>query len=186
MINHLLDVHHMNIEVDNEDYRDYLHASPDSGTPLNSAVHRKNMPSLLVLLERGADSNKAIWQSINRVIGTPWLPAVGPLLDAGADPDDAFEYAVENLNFGAARICLAKGANPTIALRAQQAKAAEKASGSWEDPPFYESVDGDGGDSDGDDGVDATQRQEMRELVRVASDRWMGAQSELMGFPPDC
>jgi hypothetical protein len=41
MIFHLLDVHHMPIEANNEDLRDYFHASGDSGMPLNCAVHRK-------------------------------------------------------------------------------------------------------------------------------------------------
>jgi hypothetical protein len=182
MMNHLLDVHHMNIEADIEDFRDYFHASADTGTPLNAAVHRQNMPALLVLLERGADPNKAIWQSISRVIVTPWLPAVGPLLDAGADPTDAFEDAVDHMNFGAARICLAKGANPTGALRAQQTKVAEKASGAW-DREWYEYVEGDGGDSEGDDEEVAVKREGMRRFVREAGGAWMGAQSELMGFP---
>jgi hypothetical protein len=182
MIVHLLDVHHMDIEADNEDFRDYFHASPDSGTPLINAVYRQNMPALLALLERGANPKQAIYQSIHHLPGPKsWLPAVGPLLDAGANPDWAFEHAVDNLNFGAARLCLAKGANPTGPLRAMQAKAKEKASGSW-DRPWYEPVEGDGGDSEDDDGVKAAGRQEMRNLVQVASDRWMGAQSELLGF----
>jgi hypothetical protein len=184
MIKHLLDVHHMNIEADIEDFRDYFHASADTGTPLNAAVHRQNMPSLLALLKRGADPNKAIWQSISRVIVTPWLPAVGPLLDAGADPTDAFEDAVDHTNFAAAQVCLEKGANPTGALRAQQAKTAEKASGAW-DRASYECVEGDGGDSDGDDEDVAVNREGMRKSVREAGNAWLGAQSELMGFPSD-
>jgi hypothetical protein len=184
MIVHLLDVHHMNIEVDNEDFRDYFHAAYDSGTPLSCAVYRQNMPALLSLLKRGANPEKAIYRSIYHGLGghsKGWPPAVGPLLDAGANPDWAFDYAVDNLKFSAARLCLTKGANPTGALRAQQAKAAEKASGSW-DRPWYESVEGDGGDSEDDDGVKAAERREMGNLVQVASDRWMGAQSELLGF----
>jgi hypothetical protein len=187
MITHLIDVHHMNIEADNEDYRDHFHAAGDSGTPLSNAVYRQNMPALLALLERGASPRQATYHSIHHLFGPKsWLPAVGPLLDAGADSDWAFAHAVDNLNFAAAKVCLAKGANPTGALRAQQAKAAEKASGSW-DREWYDCVEGDGGDSeDDDDDVDAARRQEMRKFVREASDRWMSAQSELMGFPSDC
>jgi hypothetical protein len=181
MIKHLLDVHHMNIEADIEDFRDYFHASADTGTPLNAAVHRQNMPALLALLDRGADSNKAIWQSISRVIVTPWLPAVSPLLDAGADPTDAFEDAVDHLNFAAAKVCLEKGANPTGALRAQQAKAAKKASGAW-DREWYEYVEGNGGDSEGDDEEVSVKREGMRRVIREAGDARMGRRVSLWGF----
>jgi hypothetical protein len=177
MINHLLDVHHMNIEADNYDVRESIHSARDSGTPLNSAVWHQNLPAVLALLKRGANPVRAIHQSIST-----WLLALGPLLDAGADPDNAFACAVDSLDFEAARLCLAKGANPTRVLRTQQAKAAKKAEGTFDRD--HDEVAGDGGDSGDDDrsGV-ADQREDMRELVRAASDRWMGAQSELMGFP---
>jgi hypothetical protein len=182
MMKHLLDVHHVNIEADNEDLRDYFHAAYDSGTPLNCAVYHENLPALLTLLERGANPETAIHQAIGGVFTHPWLPAVGPLLDAGANPHYAFDDAVDHMNFAAAKVCLAKGANPTGALRAQQAKTAEKASGSW-DREWYEYVEGDGGDSEGDDEDVAARREGMRKFVREAGDAWMGAQSELMGFP---
>lgn len=180
MINHLLDVHHMNIEADNYDVRESIHSARDSGTPLNSAVYHRNLPAVLTLLKRGADPERAIYQSI----GT-WLPALGPLLEVGADPDDAFARAVRMLNFDAARLCLENGANPTRVLRVQQDKAARKAAGTFE--RYDDEGAGDEGDSGEDERRDdADQREEMKELVRVASDRWMGAQSELMGFPSNC
>jgi hypothetical protein len=180
MINHLLDAHHMDIEADNYDVRESIHSARDGGTPLNSAVYYRNLPAMLTLLKRGADPERAIYQSI----GT-WLTALGPLLDAGADPDDAFARAVDRLKFKAVRLCLEKGANPTRVLRAQQAKAAKKAEGTFNRD--HDEVAGDGGDSGDDDRRGFSEhREEMRELVRVASDRWMGAQSELMGFPSNC
>jgi hypothetical protein len=89
------------------------------------------------------------------------------------------------LKFKAARLCLEKGANPTRVLRAQQAKAAKKAAGTFK--RYDDEVARDGGDSGDDDRRGfSDHREEMRELVRVASDRWIGAQSELMGFPSNC
>ncbi|KAM0710084.1 hypothetical protein Q7P35_002446 [Cladosporium inversicolor] len=43
MIEHLLDVHHMNIEANNRDLRKFIHASGDSGTPLVYAVYYQNL-----------------------------------------------------------------------------------------------------------------------------------------------
>ena len=181
MINHLLDVHHMDIEFFNGRFREDINLPRDSGKPLNSAVYHRNLPAVLTLLKRGADPENAITASGDGC-AFPWLPAVGPLLDAGADPDRAFARAVDQLNFEAARLCLEKGANPTRVLRVQQAKAVKKAAGTFK--RIDDEVAGDGGYSGDDErrGI-ADRREEMRELVRAASDRWMGAQSELMGFP---
>jgi hypothetical protein len=184
MINHLLDAHHMDIEFFNGRFREDINLPRDSGTPLNSAVYHRNLPAVLTLLKRGADPETAITASGDGC-AFPWLPAVGPLLDAGAELDRAFARAVDQLNFEAARLCLEKGANPTRVLRVQQAKAVKKAEGTFK--RIDDEVAGDGGYSGDDErrGV-ADRREEMRELVRKASDRWMGAQSELMGFPSIC
>lgn len=157
----------MQIEANNEDLRDFYHASGDSGTPLNCAVYYQNLPAAQILLERGANPKKAVRQSIQDVITEPWLPVLGPLLDAGADPNHAFEVAVDNLNFEAANVCLEKGADPTRVLRTQQFKSDKKASGSFdrESDKAY----GDGGKSSDDDEELAAKRKAMREYVSSAS-----------------
>lgn len=167
MIHHLLDVHHMQIEADNEELRDFFHFAGDSGTQLNCAVFYQNLPALLTLLDRGANASRAVYRSMDNVLIEAWLPALGPLLDAGADPNNAFEYAVDHLNFEAAKLCLQKGADPTRVLRKQQVKAAKKASGSFDRQ--LDEVHGDGGYSSDDDVDLAVQRKAMRCLVSSAS-----------------
>ena len=122
----------MNIEANNEDLRDFFHASGDTGTPLNCAVYYQNPPAVRILLQRGADPEVAINRTIRDCITEPWLPALGPLLDAGANPDWAFEVAVDVMNFEAAKICLEKGADPTLVLRKQLRKAEKKAPGCFD------------------------------------------------------
>lgn len=65
MIDHLLKVHKMDIEANNDDFRDYIHLAHDRGTPLNSAVYRHNVSAITKLLQRGADPEKAVHQVIN-------------------------------------------------------------------------------------------------------------------------
>jgi len=166
MINHLLDMHHMQIEANNEDLRDFFHAAGDSGTPLNSAVYHQNLPAVLTLLARGANPDKAVYQTIDYTL-KDLLPALGPLLDAGADANKSFEHAVDRLNFEAAKISLEKGADPTRALRMQRAKAAKKATHSFDRDRDEEH--GDGGDSTDDDEDLAAQRKKMRKLVSSAN-----------------
>jgi hypothetical protein len=171
MINHLLDIYHMPIEANNEDLREYFHASGDSGTPLNCAIHRKNIPAIQMLLDRGANPEKAIDQTIDGLFTESWVPALSLLLDAGADSNYAFEHAVDRLNFEAAKMCLQKGADPTRVLRKQQFKADKKASGSFDRE--RDEDDGDGGYSSEDSEEVANERKAMRELVRSACDSWM-------------
>lgn len=119
MIDYFLDVHHMDIEANNEDLRNFFHAAGDSGTPLKCAVFYNNLAAVTRLLERGADPRKTLFSAIDNSPVSPWLPAIAPLLQAGGDPNDAFAYAVDNLNFEAAKICLDKGADPAKVLRIQ-------------------------------------------------------------------
>lgn len=170
MIEHLLDVHHMDIEANNEDLRDYFHASGDSGSPLNCAAYYQNLSAVQTLLRRGAIAERAIYQTIKKVLTQPWLPALGPLLDAGADPDHAFAVAVDDLNFEAAKICLEKGADPTLVLRKQRRKADLKAAGCFDRP--RDEDEGDGGNSTDDDDEDVQlvgERRAMREFVSLAA-----------------
>lgn len=167
MIEHLLDAHHMDIEANNQDLRKFIHASGDSGTPLICAVYYQNLPAVRILLQRGADPERAIRRTINDFLTQPWLPALGPLLDTGANPDHAFEVAVDTLNFEAAKICLEKGANPALVLRKQQRKADLKAAGCFDRQ--RDEDEGDGGDSSGDDTRCASERRAMREFVSSAA-----------------
>ena len=149
MIEHLLDVHHMDIEANNQDLRKFIHASGDSGSPLVCAVYYRNLHAVRILLQRGANPEKAIRRTINSFLTQPWLPALGPLLDAGADPDHALGVAVDTLNFEAAKICIEKGAHPTLVLRKQRRKADLKAAGCFDRQ--RDEDEGDGGDSTEDD-----------------------------------
>jgi hypothetical protein len=167
MIEHLLDVYNMNIEANNEDLRDFFHASGDSGTPLNCAVYYQNLPALQILLQRGANPEVAVNRTIRDVITESWLPALSPLLDAGANPDWASEAAVDSMNFEAAKMCLEKGADPTLVLRKQLRKAEKKAAGCFDRQVDWD--DGDGGNSTDDDEERAMERKGMREFVRSAA-----------------
>lgn len=167
MVDHLLDVHNMDIEANNEDLRDFFHAAGDSGTPLNCAVYYHNLPAVKKLLDRGSDPEKAVDQAITNNISEPWLPALGPLLDAGAQASIAFGLAVRYLNVEAAELCLQKGADPTRTLQRQEARAAKRAAGN-----FVRSVDAKNESaiySSEDDDERATRREEMRDLVRSAA-----------------
>jgi hypothetical protein len=131
MIDHLLDKHHINIEADNDDMRDKIDFSRDSGTPLNCAVYYRNLAAVKHLLKRGAKPSDAADQAAGRRWERkpfePFLPALGPLFDAGADPDDALEVAVYTDKIEAARICLKAGADPRNIISSQEARAARLA-----------------------------------------------------------
>ncbi|KAK6438004.1 hypothetical protein LTR95_005792 [Oleoguttula sp. CCFEE 5521] len=152
MIDHLIDVHHMDVNFDNESLRDYFHASPDSGGPLHAAVYHKNLVAAEHLLKCGADPEGVErYQDANGFKGTyrccvmhlaidgdcsitcPYLPAVGPLLDAGANIDHAFIYAVERNMVGAATACLDRGVDPTAALKEVDDREARRLAGTPED-----------------------------------------------------
>lgn len=121
MIDHLLDKYHMDIEFDNEELRDNFQPVGDSGTPLNSAVNHHNLAAMHKLLARGADPEFAIRGAIGDFTSSEgYLPALCPLLDAGADLARAFDWAVKWGNIEAARICLERGVDPTDALEKQR------------------------------------------------------------------
>jgi hypothetical protein len=119
MIDHLLDHYHMDIEADNEDLRDIIQALPDSGSPLICAVYHENIAAVQKLLDKGADVKGprfVVAQAIGTLFFDGFIPALGPLLDAGADVDQAFRYAVFRNNVNAARICFERGADSTRTL----------------------------------------------------------------------
>lgn len=167
MIDHLLEVHNMDIEADNEKLRDFFHAAGDSGTPLKCAVYYQNLPAVRKLLERGANPEKAVYTTIDSVISAPWVPALEPLLDAGASADDALEHAVDHLNFEAARICVAKGADATMVLGKQHSRIARIQAGTFD----YErdAEPGAQGYWSEDDEETAGERRDMRAFLKSAS-----------------
>ena len=130
MIDHLLDKHHMDIEAHSKVLRPMIHFPGDYGTPLVCAVWHENLAAVQHLLTRGANPEPAIVLAIGR--GTApdgWLPAVGPLLEAGADPVWALEHAVNRKNLDAAKLCVAYGADPSVMHEKLQLRARRKAAG---------------------------------------------------------
>lgn len=97
--------------------------------------------------------------------------ALGVLLDAGADPNCAFENAVERFKLEAAGDCLEKGADPTVVLRQHQARAASRAAGTfvreWEEAC----------PSSDDDEQSTVKRKEMKEFVRSACEDFVRKKS---------
>lgn len=142
MIDHLLDVHRMDIEADNKVFRNRPGFSPDSGTPLNCALYYRNIPAVNHLLKRGANPERAVSQAVGRNYWQrEFLPALGPLIDAGANPHDALELAATVDDIEAAAICLSRGANPRPVIVAQEARATRRAAreelGTVDEDPDY-------------------------------------------------
>jgi ankyrin repeat protein len=126
MIDHLLDKHLLNIEANNADFLTAID-SPDAGTPLNLAVHYRNLATVKHLLKRGAQPRDAANQCAVMLGATPFLPALGPLLEAGADPDDALRVVIRTNDIEAARLCVEAGADPRAIISSQEARAARLA-----------------------------------------------------------
>jgi hypothetical protein len=120
MVRHLLGKHNMDIDRNNEDLRDLYHDSQDSGSPLCSAIIHKNLPVVHELLARGAKvSDDPACSLVCYYAARPggFLPALEPLLRAGADATEALQTIVSTGNIDAAKACLRCGADPAPALR---------------------------------------------------------------------
>lgn len=122
MVDHLLDKHGMNIEAHNKSLRKLMFMR-DSGTPVHCAVHYNNLATLEQLLARGADPESGVKYAIGNFLFTSYLPALAPLLEAGANADRALDRAVGSKSVEAARICLAHGADLSRVVEEQQARA---------------------------------------------------------------
>jgi ankyrin repeat protein len=123
MIDHLLDKHHMNIEANNADFSTAVD-SPDFGTPVECAVYYRNLAAVKHLLKRGAQPRGAADKAAGEWGAKPFWPALGPLLDGGADPDDALEWVICTNDVEAARLCVEAGADPRAITSSQKARAA--------------------------------------------------------------
>lgn len=116
MVCHLLDKYSMDINSNNDNFRDFIHDADDSGSPLCSAIINQNLGVVNELLQRGVlptepDSYPASYAA------KLFLPALEPLLHAGADPSEALRDAVAYSNVGAAKVCIGFGADPGPALQ---------------------------------------------------------------------
>lgn len=167
MIDYLIDTHHMDLEADSGALRENMFRH-DDGTPVHCAVHHRNLDTLSHLLLRGANPEKAMQYAIGSYVYRKFLPAVGLLIDAGANADRALGQAVRNKDIEAARICLAHGADVSVVIEEQRAKTArqqarreKKAKGTWGDGDrHYDSHPSE------DDEKDANVRSRMEEFLR--------------------
>lgn len=135
MISHLVSHHGMDIDADTDTLRDFFHDAEDSGTPICSAIHYKNLAAVQELIRKGASvqkCGKSGYISVSKAIGgpeDPGIPAIlRALLEAGADALLGLKSAVHCHNVEAAKICLEYGANPATVwneARQQQKVASE-------------------------------------------------------------
>lgn len=123
MIDHLLDCHGLDIELNNMKLRDYFDTTGDCGRPLECAIFHQNLAAVNKLLERGAEArDAAVQHAIGFTDDEGYLPALCPLLNAGADLQEAFDWAVHWGNFEAATKCLERGADPKRMLEEDRAR----------------------------------------------------------------
>ena len=122
MVDHLLDKHGLNIETHNKTLRELMFMR-DSGTPIHCAVHYRNLATLEQLLARGADPESGVMYAAGSNLFTSYLPALAPLLEAGADATDALDRAVGSKNVEAAKICLDHGADLSRVMEEQRSRA---------------------------------------------------------------
>jgi hypothetical protein len=169
IIDHLLDEYHMDIGAHTKVLRPTIHFPGDSGTPLVCAVWYKNIAAVQHLLKRGADPEPAIVLAVGRATARHgWLPAVGPLLEAGADADCALEAAVDRKNLDAVRLCVAYGADSYVMHEKLQLRTRRKAAGletvasDEEDFGEYHSSD--------DDEKESEKRTQIKEFLRAATE----------------
>lgn len=141
MLSHLLDVYEMDIHADTDDLRNFFHDSPDSGTPLCSAVYYKNLAVVEELLKRGADPDRCgatghlpTSKAMGDALFEGFLPALAPLLEAGADPTLALRHAVRRGNVDYAKTCLGYGRDVKAGLQIAHEREAKR-SREWANMP---------------------------------------------------
>jgi hypothetical protein len=113
MVCHLLDRYGMDINSNNDDFRDFVHDADDRGSPLCSAILSRDLAVVLELLKRGASPSYPDMYPVSYAVAEDgFLAALEPLLSAGIDAASALDIAVGYSNSGAAKICMAFGADP--------------------------------------------------------------------------
>lgn len=118
MVCHLLDKYNMDIDRNRDDLRHFAHDSMDGGSPLCSAILHKNLTVIHELLKRGARMNDPPWFPVYYAVEAGgFLPALEPLLRAGADVVEALKISASTTNIDAAKACLQYGPDPTPAFR---------------------------------------------------------------------
>ena len=133
MVDHLVEKYGMDIHADNESLRDYFHASSDSGTPLVAAVDAGNLAVVEALLRKGASSNacgpslRDPWgRAIGNCMWEGFMPALRPLLNAGADANEVLKHAVSEHKYEAVQLALEYGADPEMGLAEFRQRDAER------------------------------------------------------------
>lgn len=130
----------MDINRNNDDLRYFCHDPEDSGSPLCSVIIHKNLAVVHELLKRGASVNPQNWSPViyaAKVGG--FLPALEPLLRAGADATKALKISVIKRNIDAAKACLQFGADPAPGLREAIAQEEYRANTIAENAAYFES-----------------------------------------------
>jgi hypothetical protein len=137
---HLLDKHNTDININNKTFRDFMHDSHDTGSPLCSAVIHCNLAAVQELLQRCASfSGPRSWPVSHAVMAKHgFLPALEPLLRGGADPTRALKTSVKCMNLEAAKTCLEFGADPTPALAQALEHEQSRVESVAEDAEYYE------------------------------------------------
>jgi ankyrin repeat protein len=175
MVRRLLDKYHMDINRNNEDFRDFFRDADDKGSPLCSAILHRNLTVVHELLQRGASPIEPDKYPISyAVMLDGFLPALKPLFSAGADPTVALKQASSFRNFEAARMCLDNGADPVPALqnaleryeRKTKSIAEDKAGNASSSVPHHEEYQG----------MSARTKAEMRD--RKAMIEWLRRAAE--------
>jgi ankyrin repeat protein len=139
MICYFLDKHKMDINRNNDDLRHFWHDSQDSGSPLCSAVLHRNLAVVHELLQRGASVNSPDRNPVSYAVRAGgFMPALEPLLRAGADADKALKISVSRKNMDAARACLHFGADPAPALHEAIAQEEYRANTLAENAAYFE------------------------------------------------
>lgn len=140
MVCHLLDKYNMDINRNNDDLRHFYHDPHDTGSPLCSALIHKNLAVVHELLKRGARVNEPHWSPVSYATKPGgFLPALEPLLRAGADTSKALDISVLRRNIDAAKLCLQFGADPAPGLRKAIAEEEYRANTIAEDAAYFES-----------------------------------------------
>lgn len=141
MIRHPLEKHNMDVHSNNDDFREFFHDAHDRGSPLCLAVIHQTLAAVHELLQQGASPNDPHSRPISYAVkNSGFLPALEPLLRAGADPAKSLKQAVHYRNLDAVKICLVHGADPAPELYIAIEREEERMRDAVEDAAYVESL----------------------------------------------